>query len=454
VNHAFHLTARLPSVEIVTKQPSLPASKPAAFASPLTPLSSSLHPSRFGQVSSQALVVVTTAAIVKLFSRAPSHPTPIFIAPLQSATVLHRRPARPHDPTFLCHTLQPSNDNLIKMAAVVDKVAGATAEIVSEVAAAISNITVNDPKEGAAADGSRLYIGNLAYATTEEQLKEVFSSYSVESVTIPKNPRNDRPVGYAFVDLATPAEAERAIAELSGQEILERKVSVQLARAPATPAEKADRADYDGRRRPSNRGRGGARGRGRFSRGPRNGSDHETTGEHADHEPKALGDITNKKPAERGPREDKPHVQGQGQGQFRRERGPPSDGIPSKTKVMVANLPYDLTEDKLKELFASYQPTACKIALRPIPRFVIEKLQARGEPRKGRGFGFVTLGSEELQKKAVAEMNGIQIDGRDIAVKIAIDSPDKVDSDAAGQVKGASGVVAAPAEAAHEEATA
>jgi hypothetical protein len=30
----------------------------------------------------------------------------------------------------------------------------------------------------------------------------------------------------------------------------------------------------------------------------------------------------------------------------RRERGPPADGIPSKTKVMVANLPYDLTEEK------------------------------------------------------------------------------------------------------------
>ena len=30
----------------------------------------------------------------------------------------------------------------------------------------------------------------------------------------------------------------------------------------------------------------------------------------------------------------------------RRERGPPADGIPSKNKVMVANLPYDLSEDK------------------------------------------------------------------------------------------------------------
>lgn len=31
----------------------------------------------------------------------------------------------------------------------------------------------------------------------------------------------------------------------------------------------------------------------------------------------------------------------------RRERGPPADGIPSKNKVMVANLPYDLSEEKV-----------------------------------------------------------------------------------------------------------
>jgi hypothetical protein len=32
----------------------------------------------------------------------------------------------------------------------------------------------------------------------------------------------------------------------------------------------------------------------------------------------------------------------------RKQRGPPEDGIPSKTKVMVANLPYDLREDKVR----------------------------------------------------------------------------------------------------------
>lgn len=86
------------------------------------------------------------------------------------------------------------------------------------------------------------------------------------------------------------------------------------------------------------------------------------------------------------------------------------------------------------ELFAAYSPFAAKIALRPIPRFMVKKLQARNEPRKGRGFGFVSLGSEELQQKAVSEMNGKEVDGREIAVKIAIDSPGKedVDPEAAG----------------------
>lgn len=99
-----------------------------------------------------------------------------------------------------------------------------------------------------------------------------------------------------------------------------------------------------------------------------------------------------------------------------------------------------LTDDifKLKELFETYDPTAAKIALRPIPRFMVKKLQARNEPRKGRGFGFVTCGSEELQQKAVEEMNGREVNGREIAVKIAIDSPGKEDADneSAGQEAG------------------
>lgn len=83
------------------------------------------------------------------------------------------------------------------------------------------------------------------------------------------NPRTTRPVGYAFVDLATAQEAQAAIAELSGKEILERKVSVQLARKPE-PAENKGEAvsggegasGGEGRKRGYGRGRGRGRGRG------------------------------------------------------------------------------------------------------------------------------------------------------------------------------------------------
>ena len=71
--------------------------------------------------------------------------------------------------------------------------------------------------------------------------------------------------------------------------------------------------------------------------------------------------------------------------------------------------------------------------MRPIPRFMIKKLQARNERRKGRGFGFVTLSSEEEQNKAVQEMNGKEIEGREIAVKVAIDSPGKEDDAVDGE---------------------
>ena len=65
---------------------------------------------------------------------------------------------------------------------------------------------------------------------------------------------------------------------------------------------------------------------------------------------------------------------------------------------------------------------------------MVRKLQARGEARKGRGFGFVSLESEDMQQKAVSEMNGKEIEGREIAVKVAIDSPGKEDQDLEGNV--------------------
>lgn len=84
---------------------------------------------------------------------------------------------------------------------------------------------------------------------------------------------------------------------------------------------------------------------------------------------------------------------------------------------------------------------------------MIKKLQARGEARKGRGFGFVTLASEELQQKAVQEMNAKEIEGREIAVKVAIDSPDKTDEEANAPADESNGQEAEKAAAPAAEAT-
>lgn len=308
------------------------------------------------------------------------------------------------------------------------------------------NASENEAVIASAAEGRRLYIGNLAYATTEGELKEFFKDYLVESTSIPTNPRTTRPVGYAFVDLSTPSEAERAIAELNGKAILDRKVSIQLARKPEAHGEGAasggEGANGNGnnRRRTSTRGRGRGRGRGgRAARGGRSDEAQPSKEDGATETPAAAdpaasaptngaeGTIT-VNPSKTG----KTHVQRE-----RKQRGPPEDGVPSKTKVMVANLPYDLREEKLLEIFKDYQPQSAKIALRPIPRFMVKKLQARNEPRKGRGFGFVTLASEELQQKACTEMNGKEIEGREIAVKVAIDSPGKEDEALDAPIEGA-----------------
>lgn len=166
-----------------------------------------------------------------------------------------------------------------------------------------------------------------------------------ESTSIPVNPRTNRPVGYAFVDLKNAEDATKAIDNLSGKDILERKVSVQLARKPEAEAPKTEGGDAQ-RKRSSGRGRGG-RGRGRGGRATtdrtKSGDATETTEAPVESEVLPLTDKTNEVnqgPGKTGGKNKKPREP--------KQRGPPEDGIASTTKVMVANLPYDLTEEKVR----------------------------------------------------------------------------------------------------------
>ncbi|KAG5519090.1 hypothetical protein PMAC_002177 [Pneumocystis sp. 'macacae'] len=122
-------------------------------------------------------------------------------------------------------------------------------------------------------------------------------------------------------------------------------------------------------------------------------------------------------------------------------KGPPANGVDSKTTVFVAGLSYDTKTEQLIEWFSEYNPLSAHVALRPIPRYMIQRLQARGEQRKGRGFGFVTFENEDMQSRAVKEMNDKEIDGRKLTVKIAVDKPQSISAVNGSQELGSSNAV-------------
>jgi RNA recognition motif-containing protein len=76
-------------------------------------------------------------------------------------------------------------------------------------------------------EGNKLYVGNLNYAVTNDQLKELFSSYGdVKQVNIIEHK------GFGFVEMGDPAEAERAKEALNGSEFMGRTLRIDEARPP------------------------------------------------------------------------------------------------------------------------------------------------------------------------------------------------------------------------------
>ncbi|NUQ34982.1 MAG: RNA-binding protein [Planctomycetaceae bacterium] len=80
--------------------------------------------------------------------------------------------------------------------------------------------------------GSKLYVGNLNYSTTEETLRAVFSQNgrNVQSVNILVDRETGRPRGFGFVELASADEARAAMEECNGLEVDGRPLRVNEAR--------------------------------------------------------------------------------------------------------------------------------------------------------------------------------------------------------------------------------
>jgi len=77
----------------------------------------------------------------------------------------------------------------------------------------------------------RIYVGNLSYDVTEEELQQEFLAYGeVASVSILTDRISGRPKGFGFVEMASKSEGEAAITGLNGKTLKERTIVVNEAR--------------------------------------------------------------------------------------------------------------------------------------------------------------------------------------------------------------------------------
>jgi RNA recognition motif-containing protein len=77
----------------------------------------------------------------------------------------------------------------------------------------------------------KLYVGNLPYSVTEDELTEMFRTYGkIESVNVITDRATGKAKGFAFVEMATRTEGEQAIAGLNGKSIQNRSIVVNEAR--------------------------------------------------------------------------------------------------------------------------------------------------------------------------------------------------------------------------------
>jgi len=242
----------------------------------------------------------------------------------------------------------------------------------------------------------KVFVGNISFQTTNESLKEFFKpAGDVKDANIIK--RGNKSLGYGFVSYATEAEANKAVEEFNKKELDGRQINVENAKTK-NPEE---RRRFNGRR--GYRGRG-YRGRGYRRRGGYRGGyrGRRDDGDN-DGRPRYRG---------RGYR-----GRGRGRGRYYRRgrynryrprRSQPPTGEVSDTTIYVANLPFKLSDEELKNAFANYNIESAKVI--------------RYRSGRSKGFGFIKAKTQEDQQKILNEVTELEIEGRKLIIKIALAS--------------------------------
>ncbi|KAF8450821.1 hypothetical protein L210DRAFT_963383 [Boletus edulis BED1] len=295
------------------------------------------------------------------------------------------------------------------------------------------------------APGYKVFAGNLAYSTTDEGLKTFFEPVQSDIISAQVILRGTRSAGYGFVAVSSAEAAQQAVESLNGQELDGRNVVVEIAK----PAEQKDKENKEkkAKRRPGRRGAKAVPGE--VTEAEANGDvktedaaaapgtdeaakpkkkkkrtfrkSMRKTAAEGDEAPKDVQDapptedVSEAPPTKRQHRPRKPRTP-----RSPRPAGEDPAGEPSKTTLFVANLGFNIDDAGLAALFtdAGINVFSARVVRRKF-----------GRPRRSKGYGFVDVGSEEEQNKAIEAIQGKEVGGRAIAVKIAVNATKEEEAD-------------------------
>jgi RNA recognition motif-containing protein len=286
--------------------------------------------------------------------------------------------------------------------------------------------------------GFKVFAGNLAYSTTDEGLKTFFAPVANDILSAQIIMRGPRSAGYGFVALATAEAAEKAVESLNKTELDGRTVVIEIAK----PSDQKDKEKKERKksRRPGRRGIKAIPGE--VSEAEANGEAPKSDGAAVPESSEAAKPKKKKKKSARKPRKSTPVAEGDAVGDAPAavEKPPASEdapaprktrtrtpraprvvrsadeapaGEPSKTMLFVANLGFNVDDDALRSLFVE---AGISVESARVVRW------RWGRPRKSKGYGFVDVGSEEEQNKAIAALQGKEVNNRPIVVKVAVNA--------------------------------
>jgi RNA recognition motif-containing protein len=282
--------------------------------------------------------------------------------------------------------------------------------------------------------GHKVFAGNLAYTTNDEGLKAFFSPVAEDIVSAQVIFRGTRSAGYGFVAFKSAEAAHNAVDLLNKKELDGRTLIVEVAKPPEekqkekkekraskkrTTTKKtkpnATDANATGNNTEAATDKGAESGDGAKSkkkRNPRKTKKPRAATTNGDAPAEGAAPAEPKPKKVKTPRAPKPT----------RPAGEAPEGEPSKTMLFVANLGFSVDDAALSEVFTSNGVTV--VSARVVRR-------RWGQPRRSKGYGFVDVGSEEQQAKALELLQGKELGGREIAVKIAVNAQVKEAEEAA-----------------------